>query len=48
MANEQVTLLMHLDLTLTGCTLVPATKKNRAADVYVLYVLPLCGCLGID
>lgn len=37
MANEQVTLLLHLDLILSGCILVPATKRNRAADVYVCY-----------
>ncbi|KAG7400154.1 hypothetical protein PHYBOEH_006862 [Phytophthora boehmeriae] len=39
MANEQVTLLLHLDLILSGCTFVPATKRNRAADIAAIGML---------
>ncbi|KAL3674336.1 hypothetical protein V7S43_000292 [Phytophthora oleae] len=39
MANEQLTLLLHLDLILSGCILVQATKKNRAADVAAIGML---------
>ncbi|KAG6615224.1 TKL protein kinase [Phytophthora cinnamomi] len=39
MENEQVTLLLHLDLVLSGCILVPATPTNRAADVAAIGML---------
>ncbi|KAE8996605.1 hypothetical protein PR002_g19277 [Phytophthora rubi] len=39
MENEQVTLLLHLDLILSGCILVPATRRNRDADVAAIGML---------
>ncbi|EEY63895.1 protein kinase [Phytophthora infestans T30-4] len=39
MAKEQVTLLLHVDLILSGCTLVPATKRNRDADIAAIGML---------
>ncbi|KAG7392317.1 hypothetical protein PHYPSEUDO_001421 [Phytophthora pseudosyringae] len=38
-ANEQLTLLLHLDLILSGCVLVPATERNQAADVAAIGML---------
>ncbi|ETK74854.1 TKL protein kinase [Phytophthora nicotianae] len=38
-ANEQVTLLLHLDLILSGCTLVPATQRNQDADIAAIGML---------
>ncbi|KAG3110305.1 hypothetical protein PI124_g10543 [Phytophthora idaei] len=39
MANEQVTLLLHVDLILSGCILMPATKRNRDADIAAIGML---------
>ncbi|KAE9228967.1 hypothetical protein PF005_g4068 [Phytophthora fragariae] len=39
MENEQVTLLLHLDLILSGCILVPATSRTRDADVAAIGML---------
>ncbi|KAH7488307.1 Tyrosine-protein kinase Fer [Phytophthora ramorum] len=39
MAGDQATFLLHLDLILSGCILVPATEKHRAADIAAIGML---------